>query len=872
MRIPSAARLAALVSLFLCSLVPAQAQFTAVTRQAQLWRNLNEPPEFVVLKSKDRFICDPGVAWTRTRPLWIHGDVNDPPLAGLVLCRNSQGESVHGSRLSNIRFTGSFKVSPLIILCHEGIAIDNVIVDCSVPGKPAAGVAGIIFSSVDLWNLGVPAGFTCTGATITNTHAYNWQGGDSCAVLFVGEVTDIDWRGFQQTGIGQARVRTHAVPGYRWSNGLGDSTGVPKRINFSHCAMTEGTFAHAFVRTRDPLQPSYSQDVAFSGGAGFQPAIWQAHDIPPVVAPPGGNNGSGTPGDTTGGGTSGGGSSGPDTNPQPSPDWPASLPRPEWTQVGGADILSASGLSAFLASRPVNRTFSGGAFPYAAVAGDTIEIAAGTYPNSIGMGRLEFTARGTADNPVILKAVAHPPPVASSPVRLAQKLRLVNCDYVILAGFDADKIEIGDGTKHVIAADCRIGEGQKLEWNDITKSPQLVQRKGGGLALNAPDSSPLSQIVVIRCTLERNGDFALGESNEIHGATVNGASSYVAFIDCRFSDNNGDGCQVNGDRMTYLPDGTPQCRLHHIFFYNCFASGNRQVGIAFKQVADAIVSRCTATLHVPVGASPSAWGAGIGMQYGGHNIWIDRCPLDGNVSGISGGSSNGPGGSWHFVGCHIHDNNRTWPGSADVPSAPTGTGWAAAGEGKVTHPSLQLPDNSWGPAGIVTPGSPDISIVQCTIEHCDAGINLPGGNKVLIAGNRISGIKQAEGNAIYIADPQYLTSLRVFGNAFGGSGGSGGTGLQPVMFKRGNARSTFDAWISAFGAVATAAGNVIGGTGLQPVSGGAGLQPTSWTPPSDLPDVYAKFERLYPGASIRFDINGKPLPTTGPRQIGAFQP
>lgn len=777
------------------------------------WSRADDPirvtddQSFVTLRG-GQYVSNFGEVWNRTKPLRIHGmpdAAGKKPKVGLVWHRPQHprpgdgtkvNTSLHGCLLQSITFTGQFDISAFYNSGVEEGTYINVVVDAQ------CGVAKAVFSTADAWGLGFPHGPTLSGGNIVSMRLY---GSGGVGFLAVGEVTDLYAGQISTSGTGAARIQVHTVAPYQWptwGGGTATSQGMPKRIAINDARMAEGVYETGIIYSKQATNLVQPPTVLLGIGG---PWAYQSKTLTIGLAIPGGDVDG--PDDGT-----------VDNPPQPS-GLPAGIAAPEW----GLDVRTDA---------PPNRTFSGGAFPYAAVAGDVIEIAPGNYPAGMGSGYMQLEARGTRERPVILRGAGKP--------RLGQKLYLRNSSYVYITGLDATKIDIGENCDHWIIADCRIGEGPKLEW--INNAPVFAQRKGGGLAIAAPDSKPTTHGLVIRCQIVDNGDFALGEAAETHGVTINGAISNVTVLDCELARNSGDGMQINGGAMDY--SGTdPQCKLNNIRIGKVDAHDNRQVGIALKQCADVVLSGVKSHGHRPYGPSPSAWGAGFGAQYGPARVWMINCEAYDNVSGVSGGSSNGPGGAWYFINFNAHDNSRTWP--ADLSNA-AATGWVAAGPGKVTHPRLQAPSDSWGPAGMAIAGSPDVTAIGATLRNNDAGLNFPGGQRVQILGSIIDGLQQPEGNAAFIYDTQYLRDFAFVGNAV--SPGSD-------RFQRGGQRAGMAAWLAAFGSAARTGGNVLAAGG-------------TWTPTPADRAVFDEFKRRY-GLEIDVDLSGAARPAT--RKIGASE-
>lgn len=762
--------------------------------------------EFIQIEQPGSMIDVDGTPLTITGAgRWqFHGANWAVPAALVRVSRNAVGTSINGSVIERADFTGWSSMAHVI---NDGAEVSAIRSSGFIQDRPD-GVC-LIYSNQDrpaLNDMTNRRVATNSGHTIADSHfsvagecAATGPNRGAC-IRLRGEVTDMTIRDTWFGGHAAAIVLID-TPDESWPNPDGTTGGrnnCPKRIRVVDC-QAESAASKLIICYGVPVDA-----VQLVGSSVGNFRVVNGDEL-----------------DKSGGGNSEGPGPGGTDDPQHPPSGlPVGIAAPEW----GFDVRTDA---------PPNRTFSGGAFPYAANPGDVIEVAAGNYPAGAGSGYMQLEARGTRERPVILRGVGKP--------RLGQKLYLRNSNYVYITGFDATKIEVGENCDHWVIADCRIGEGPKLEW--IDNAPVFAPRKGGGLAIAAPDAKPTTHGLVIRCQIVDNGDFALGEANEIHGITINGAVSDVDIWDCELARNSGDGMQINGGVMDYS-GAEPRCKLNNICLGRVDTHDNRQVGIALKQCADVILSGVKSHGHRPYGPSPSAWGAGFGAQYGPARVWLINCESYDNVSGVSGGSSNGPGGSWNFINFYAHDNSRAWAGVEGDDAQKARTGWVNAGNGKITHPRLQAPGDSWGPAGMAIAGSPDVTVIGATLRNNDAGLNFPGGQRIAIIGSIIDGLQQVEGNATFIYDTQYLRDFAFVGNA-----------IAPTSerFACGGQRTGLVPWLAAFGSVARTGGNVI-------ATGG------TWTPTADDRAAFDEFKRRY-GLDIDVDFSGAARPLT--RKMGA---
>src|SRR5690606_29989183 len=129
----------------------------------------------------------------------------------------------------------------------------------------------------------------------------------------------------------------------------------------------------------------------------------------------------------------------------------------------------------------------------------------------------------------------------------------------------------------------------------------------------------------------------------------------------------------------------------------------------------------------PIGANPSAYGTGIGFQYGPERVWFLYNHIYDCCFGISTGSTSGMGSGRdvYCVGNLIHDIHH--------------------------HPDYAYsPTSAWSNAGITLVGTDNRYIINNTIVNCDAGINSPSAGTMVMMNNIISNITESAANHVFL--------------------------------------------------------------------------------------------------------------------------
>lgn len=366
---------------------------------------------------------------------------------------------------------------------------------------------------------------------------------------------------------------------------------------------------------------------------------------------------------------------------------------------------------------PANRTATAPSLPSTAAPGDVIRVSPGAYTGP--QGYIDFSATGTAARPVTL--------VGSSGNRLASKIWIHDSSYVRLINIDARKVEIGRGCHHIVVQGSRIGGGFI-----VGPTGSIISGTGGGFSITGTATVPTSHIVFSGVTVENNGNWLAEFDEDIHGGVIGAHSSHVWVMDSTFTRNSGDGIQINaGSREN-------QSTLHHIYVARNVAHHNKQTGFHTKQATDVIFSQNTVYDQWPIGRSPSAWGGGLGYQYGPERVWFIFNHIHHCAYGISGGSTSGLGNgqSVYVVGNLIHDIRH--------------------------HPSYPYnPNTSWSNAAVSPVGNPSKTVVHNTMMDCEGGIYLPGGETLDLCQNVFDHVDHRH---IWIEDPRHLTTVNVRGN------------------------------------------------------------------------------------------------------------
>ncbi len=338
-------------------------------------------------------------------------------------------------------------------------------------------------------------------------------------------------------------------------------------------------------------------------------------------------------------------------------------------------------------------------------AGAVVEVHGGPY--AYGPGYIAVNGQGTAQQPIFIRGVGNP--------RFTQKISVyagsgMESRYMIFENLDLYKWECLAPAHHIAIRASEVHHGG-------------ATGMGGSASRGA-----ISDIVMWNVIVHDNGDWQAEFDQDVHGCTIGAFASSVWILDSTFYHNSGDAVQINASSLSQ------QQFTHHIYVGRNLSYENKQVGFLTKQSVDTIFSQNTVHTHRPIGASPSAWGAGLGYQYGPERVWMIYNHVYNCSYGISTGSTSGLGFGTEgfFVGNLIHDIHH--------------------------HPDYAYnPNTAWSNAAFSLVGSPNKYIVNNTMYNCDAGINLPGGVRVYIENNIIANATTA--NHFHFEDLANLQEL-----------------------------------------------------------------------------------------------------------------
>lgn len=345
--------------------------------------------------------------------------------------------------------------------------------------------------------------------------------------------------------------------------------------------------------------------------------------------------------------------------------------------------------------------------PAALPAGSVVEIHGGPY----GPEEIILLAEGTASAPVFVRGVGKP--------RIAGKLtvqssRGVESRYMIVEGLDVFKFWVVAPASYL----C-------YRHNDIHGDAT-----NGGIGIDSYDKAHSNhRLVFYKNLIHDNGNWQADHDQDVHGITVARRTHHVWIVDNEFYHNSGDGVQINAGSLQLQP------YTHHIYVGRNRAHHNKQAGFWTKQAVDVIFSQNAVWGLRPIGAKPSAFGAGMGFQYGPERVWFLYNHIYDCCYGISSGSTSelGFGRSVYCIGNLIHDIHHD-------PNYP------------------YKPDTAWSNAAISLVDTADRYLLNNTIVNCDAGINVTGPGKAVIVNNVIANITQPQGHHVFVATERAATT------------------------------------------------------------------------------------------------------------------
>jgi hypothetical protein len=330
--------------------------------------------------------------------------------------------------------------------------------------------------------------------------------------------------------------------------------------------------------------------------------------------------------------------------------------------------------------------------------GDVVEIAFGAYTHSGDVKVIR--ANGSPDHPVMIRG--------SSPLSrptFDKKFSIQSpTQYVIVENIDFDAESTGYAGLEVLAPSHHVA----------VRNCAFHHREGTPVQIasySAPDT--IHNIVIAGCQIYGNGDWQADFDQDYHGVWVGHHADHVWILDNEIWHNSGDGIQINAGHIDQLET------THHIFIARNDIHHNKQTGIWLKQCRDVVVSQNIVHDHHPVGESPSAFGAGMGFQYGPENVWFVFNEIYNCSFGIQVNSTHeyGNGEQSYYIGNLIRDIHHT-PGYDYTPQS------------------------YYSSAGIMIIGGEQRHIYNNTIVNVDAGINCAGGGEFFIRNNIIAEIAQ----------------------------------------------------------------------------------------------------------------------------------
>lgn len=328
---------------------------------------------------------------------------------------------------------------------------------------------------------------------------------------------------------------------------------------------------------------------------------------------------------------------------------------------------------------------------------------------------------GTPERPIVVTQPVDSP-------RMDRKLSIGGdgqpSRYLIVDGGQYRHIEILGPSEHVVLRNVDIGG---------VPGPDLMTPlvRGGGLSIGgASPERAARNIIVHNCAVHDNGDWRAEFDDDVNGIRVGNQASNVWVLDCELMRNSGDGVSVYGSMV-----GT-----HHVYVGGNVAHHNKQTGFWSKQASDVIFSENVSRDHQPIGAHPSAWGAGMGFQYGPERVWFLANDVYDCCFGVQAQSTSGEGTGQE---CYVVGNR--FRNIRHDPSYPYGGG-------------------VWGNAAVTLVGTPGKTVVHNWVWDCDGGIHVPASQRLDVAGNVLGPLSVgAVGRQLWIEGVEHAAA-RVAGN------------------------------------------------------------------------------------------------------------
>ena len=263
-------------------------------------------------------------------------------------------------------------------------------------------------------------------------------------------------------------------------------------------------------------------------------------------------------------------------------------------------------------------------------AGSVVEVHGGPYTFTVG-GRTQFTANGTAANPVFIRGIG----ASNRPVFTRETE--MNGTYLIIEYLE---FNTPDGV-YVNSPGHHISLRHSLKHGGVGQ-----YNSGLGVGGDSP-SSQAHDIVFYDDKSYENGDWQAPPEQgdqDYHGFHVSSYAYNFWLVYSEMYHNSGDGIQINagqGQKTT----------AHHLYVGRNTAWENRQTGFWCKQASDVIFSQNTSYGHLDADSS----GAGMGWQYEHDRIWYIYNHCYNNLDGIRGASADG---DVYIIGNVLHDNSQ----------------------------------------------------------------------------------------------------------------------------------------------------------------------------------------------------------------------
>jgi hypothetical protein len=456
--------------------------------------------------------------------------------------------------------------------------------------------------------------------------------------------------------------------------------------------------------------------------------------------------------------------------------------------------------------------------PLNLVPGDVVAIAPGSYTHT-GDNKT-FNGSGTAAQPIFIRGTS-----ATNRPKFDKKLSVENGNsFVIIENIEFDASSTGVAGLVIVAPSHHIA----------VRNCDLHHRNGSCVQVSSyTDTASVTDVVLFNNKIHDNGDWQADFDQDYHGIAVGHHVERLWIVDNELYHNSGDGIQINAGSLARL-DTT-----HHIYVGRNLSYENKQTGMWVKQARDVIFSQNTVHSHRPVGSSPSAFGAGMGFQYGPENVWfifnkIYNCDFGIQVNSTSG---LGDGENSYYIGNVMYDIHHT-PGYSYTP------------------------EGYYNSAGIMIVGGVNRHIYNNTMNDVDAGINCAGGGSYLMGNNIISNVTETQSHHIGMNHAASAAQSSIDNNFLGGT----------ARIRWGS--STVHDLFSLTAAFPGVAQGTEQGTPQFVSSGSADFHLQAGSPAVDsgaaVQNVFNRFQTLY-GLDIEVDFDGEDRPQGGGYDVGAFE-